>query len=146
MVQKAQAGALLINGKAMKKAIIILAFFGALCACEKPAPNKEVATEVEAPKKGERVTANLDVDPIATEKFRADLIKEFPTDTPTENIEKALSAKKYDCGPDPVSPNERACTNAETQDKCMLLSIVRTLPYKPEGAQIIKACGMVNQE
>ncbi len=129
----------------MKKTFFALAFLCLLSACEKPAP-KEKIDNIDAPKKGERVTTNLDVDIEASAAFREELKKEFPLDTPSLDIEKALLAKKFDCGPDPTSPNERACTNAETKDKCMMLSIVRTLPYTPDGAQIIKACGMVNQE
>lgn len=125
----------------MKKAILALGFVLAFTACDKIMPAKKETASVNTElKESERVTANLDVDIAATETFRSELLKSYPLGTPSETIEKDLSSKKYDCGPDPIKLDERACTNTETKDKCMIMSIVRTNPYTPDGAQIIKAC------
>lgn len=138
MAQTAQAGQ---SGVKMKNISIIFCFL-ALCSCNKvtDAPI-ETANE---PKKGEKTIANFDVDVAATDKYRADLKAKFPLETPPENIEKELLAQNYQCGEDPFDTAIRACTNAVPKDKCIEMSIVRTNPYTPDGAQIIKACDVVN--
>ncbi len=126
----------------MNRNFLIIITILALVSCnQKPVEKLDNAAEI---KKNERVTAHLDVDPIATEKYRTDLKAKFPMDTPSEAIEKELTAQDYQCGEDPMDKTIRACTKAEPKDKCIEMSIVRTLPYSPDGAQIIKACEMVN--
>lgn len=139
MAQMAQAG---LSGDKMKRILLIGLSIFAFSGC-----NPKSDAKVENPpelKQGERVTAHLDVDVAATEKYRADLKAKFPPETSSELIEKELSAQDYQCGEDPIDKTNRACTKAEPKDKCIEMSIVRTLPYTPDGAQIIKACEMVN--
>ncbi len=131
----------------MRKLILTLcaAFFLSSCdAIKFKDSTKEEAAPAQETKQGEKVVANFDVDKAETEKFKQELVTVFPAGSNGVDVEKSLSEKGYDCGPDPTKTTERACTNAITKDKCVIMSIVRTLPYMPDGAQIIKACGMVN--
>lgn len=131
----------------MKKIILALCATFFITSCDaikfKDSSKEEAAPSQEA-KQGEKVVANFDVDKVETEKFKQELVTAFPAGSNGTDVEKSLSSKGYDCGPDPTKTTERACTNAITKDECVVMSIVRTLPYAPDGAQIIKACGMVN--
>ncbi|MBN8646880.1 MAG: hypothetical protein J0L55_02920 [Caulobacterales bacterium] len=131
----------------MRKLIFALCATFFLSSCDaikfKDSTKEEVAPAQNS-QQGEKVVANFDVDKAETEKFKQELVTAFPAGSNGADVEKALSSKGYDCGPDPTKTDERACTNAITKDECVIMSIVRTLPYAPDGAQIIKACGMVN--
>jgi hypothetical protein len=130
----------------MKKLFLIAIFALPLTSCGviKITPKKTEKPTETVNKPVENVKANFDVDLAASDKFKLDLTAEFPIGTNSETIEKALSSRGFDCGPDPLVPTERACTNAQTQDKCVIMSIVRTNPLAIDKAQIIKACNVVN--
>jgi hypothetical protein len=117
----------------------------AIASCDKM-PNASASAQIgeSAPKKGERVIANLDVDFAATNALKGALISKFPAGSATEVVEEGLKSQSYDCGPDPTMQTERACIKTETKTDCVVMTIVRTMPYAPMGAQVIKACGISN--
>lgn len=116
-----------------------------ITSCDKlPIAAKQSQIGEEPPKAGEKVIANLDVDISATEVLKTALIAKFPAESATQLVETGLKAQNYDCGADPTQQTERACIKTETKTDCVVMTIVRTLPYSPMGAQVIKACGIAN--
>lgn len=116
-----------------------------IASCDKlPIATKHSQVGEAPPKAGEKVVANLDVDMAETEALKTALIAKFPADSATQAVETGLKAEHYDCGADPTQQTERACIKTETKTDCVVMTIVRTLPYTPMGAQVIKACGIAN--
>ncbi|KAF0113306.1 MAG: hypothetical protein FD163_262 [Hyphomonadaceae bacterium] len=123
---------------------LIASLLLSLAACDKlPNTSKQAQIGEEPPKAGEKVIANLDVDMAETEALKTALIAKFPIETEAQIVETGLMAQNYDCGPDPTKQTERACIKTETKTDCVVMTIVRTLPYTPMGAQVIKACGLI---
>lgn len=114
-----------------------------IAACDKlPNAAKQNQIGEAPPKDGERVIANFDVDMAETETLKTSLIARFPAQSETQIVETGLAAQNYDCGADPFKQTERGCIKTETKTDCVVMTIVRTLPYTPSGAQVVKACGV----
>lgn len=116
-----------------------------LGACDKlnnSAP--KVAISEHSPEKGEKVVKNFDVDHMASDNFKAEMKAKFAPDSTTDIVESGLKSKGFECRVDPSNKNERGCDKMETKDTCIYMSVVKTLPFNPEGAQVIKVCD-VNQ-
>jgi hypothetical protein len=85
-------------------------------------------------------TAVADVDPRATLALKQDLLTSFPQNSPSAAVEAGLIKEGYDCTPYPTAPGERACLKVVREAACEINTIVRTTPYAPEKAQVIKIC------
>lgn len=127
----------------MAKNIVALAMAVlSVAACNQAAEQPETAP----------VSAMFDTDFPATQSWRAQLIKDIGANATTEAAEAALSAQGMECGTDPSTPHERACTsegphnaadNATEMGDCKQLRIVRTQPWQVQSAQVIIACGAI---
>jgi hypothetical protein len=84
--------------------------------------------------------AVADVDRRATIVLKQDLVTRFPQNSPGSVVENGLSKNGYDCGPNPSAPIERACLKVVREGVCEVNTIVRTAPYAPEKAQVIRIC------
>jgi hypothetical protein len=116
--------------------LVALSLF-ALGGCDKLFPPKEVpAPEPEFT----QPTDLLDVDKAATEAFRNDIKQRFTGVKDTKTIEDYFTSQGFDCSKDPTSPADRACIKVDNKGKCSIMSIIRTQPFTPDGAQIIKGC------
>lgn len=129
----------------MKKHLGLLAAIGTICtplllgACDKIFPPKQVEEPVEeAPKP----TSMLDMDKAATDAFRNDIKARFPSNRPTREIEDYFKSIGFECSSDPTSPTDRACTKIDnkTSTSCTIMTIIRTQPFTPDGAQVIRGC------
>lgn len=130
----------------MQKQLLILVFGAlALNGCDKiarktapssPAPNNEE----QSLKAGEKVTKNFDLDIDATQTLQAEIKSKFAANATTPEVETALKAMSYECRIDPTHPQERGCDKMETKDTCIVMSVIKTLPFVPDGAQVIKVC------
>jgi hypothetical protein len=89
---------------------------------------------------GNAVTALFDVQPEATAAFKTALGQQFPATANADTVEAGLSAEGFECGPDPTDITERACVREVAEGACTLISIVRSAPFLPEGAQVVRAC------
>jgi hypothetical protein len=107
------------------------------CSNEKPAGQSLARPVVEALP---ATKATADVDPRATLALKQSLLTNFPQNSPGSAVEAGLIKDEFDCGPNPTAPAERACLKAERKGACEINTIVRTLPYAPEKAQVIKIC------
>ncbi len=125
-------------------AIALLAI--SLMACDQlKSVNSPSGDDAATPKKGEKVVKNFDVDTEASAKFKAQIKEKFPADSKTEAVEAGLKSMGFECRKDETtSANERGCDKMETKDTCIYMSIVKTLPFNPDGAQIIKVCDVAN--
>jgi hypothetical protein len=85
-------------------------------------------------------TATADVDRRATMALKQNLLNSFPQNSPSTAVETGLSKDGFDCGPNPAAPTERACLKAVREGACEINTIVRTTPYAPEKAQVIRVC------
>ena len=110
-----------------------------VAGCDKLFPKKDQIPEITAPEE-QKPKAFLDVDKTATEQFRKEITARFPNPTPSANIEAYFKTVGFECSQDPTSASDRACTKIEDKDNCMIMSIIRTEPFTPDGAQIIKGC------
>jgi hypothetical protein len=85
-------------------------------------------------------TAVADVDPRATLALKQDLVTRFPQNSPSAVVEAGLVKEGYDCTPNPAARSERACLKVAREGGCEINTIVRSSPYAPEKAQVIKIC------
>ena len=84
--------------------------------------------------------ATADVDRRATLALKQVLMTNFPQNTASEKVETGLRKDGYDCGPNPAATQERACIKAVREGACEINTIIRSTPYLPEKAQVIKIC------
>lgn len=109
-------------------------------ACSPPTNPRSVATPVvEAVPEAD---AFLSVDRRATLALKQVLVTRFPQNSPPAKVEQGLAADGYECGPDPTTPDERACLKVSEEAGCQVNVIVRVQPYRPEVAQVIRACAV----
>lgn len=108
-----------------------------LGGCDKLFPPKEAPAPEPA---AEQPTDLLDVDKGATDAFRKDIKARFNGVNDIKAIEDYFTSQGFDCSKDPTSPGDRACIKVDTKGTCSLISIIRTQPFTPDGAQIIKGC------
>jgi hypothetical protein len=112
-------------------ALAALALLAALPACSR-APAEDPS--------GAPVTALFDVQPEASAAFRTSLGQRFGAAASPETVEAGLVADGFECGPDPTESTERACVREVADGGCTLISIVRSAPFLPDGAQVVRAC------
>jgi hypothetical protein len=110
-----------------------------LPACKEPRPAGQAAPTgvVEALP---AVSATADVDRRATLALKQDLVTRFPQNSDGGLVEAGLVEDGFTCNPYPEAPSERACLKAVRVANCEINTIVRTKPYAPEKAQVIKIC------
>lgn len=84
--------------------------------------------------------ATADVDARATLALKQELLTNFPQNSAGNVVEVGLANDGFECGPNPAAPTERACLKAEREGVCEINQIIRTAPYAPEKAQVIKIC------
>jgi hypothetical protein len=84
--------------------------------------------------------ATADVDRRATLALKQSLMTNFPKNSSSLDVEAALLKDGYECGSNPAAPRERACLKAVREGVCEINTIVRSTPYAPEKAQVIKIC------
>jgi hypothetical protein len=84
--------------------------------------------------------ATADVDRRATLVLKQDLVTRFPQNSATQAVENGLKKDGFECGPNPAAPTERACLKVQRVDACEVNTIVRSAPYAPDKAQVIKIC------
>lgn len=127
--------------KKMKNLLIIIALVSSIAACDKLSPKKAIEP---APilEKEEKVIQNFDVDIERTEALKKSLLDKYPPTLETEAIEGFLKTEEYECRIDPTNKEERACDKVEDSAGCILMTVVKTKPYTPEKAQVIKVCGV----
>jgi hypothetical protein len=114
-------------------ALALVALVGCKPAKEAPAVETKVEAQPDA-------TATADVDKRATLALKQDLVTRFPQNSPTAKVEAGLTKDGFDCGPNPMNAEERACLKAERKGPCEENTIVRSKPYLPEKAQFIRIC------
>ena len=138
-------GALLIEEVELKMhrplafALIFSIFMFA--SCDKINSIKQSNTPEEAVKRGdEKIVKNFDVDHLASDNLRSEIKTLFKADSTSDLVETGLKSKGFECRIDPSNKNERGCDKMETRDGCIYMSVVKTLPFNPDGAQIIKVC------
>ena len=128
----------------MKPTIIFFAAISAisLSGCDMMAKKAQTTNTTQAPtaKQGEKVIKNFDVDSVATEALKTEINAKFKSTATTEEVETALKTQSYECRIDPTNKNERGCDKMETKDNCIVMSVIKTLPFTPSGAQVIKVC------
>ena len=104
-------------------------------------PTKEAPAAAEAQVEARPdATATADVDKRATLALKQDLVTRFPQNSPTAKVEAGLIKDGFVCGPNPMKTDERACLKAVRVDACEENTIVRSQPYQPEKAQLIRIC------
>lgn len=84
--------------------------------------------------------ALADVDKRATLALKQSLMTDFPSDSTGAVVEAGLVKDGFDCSATPAAPTERACLKAVREGPCEVNTIVRTVPYTPQKAQVIKIC------
>jgi hypothetical protein len=84
--------------------------------------------------------AVADVDARATLALKQDLVTKYPQNTAGTVVEAGLTKDGYVCEANPSAPAERACLKAVREGACEINVIVRSQPYMPEKAQVIKIC------
>jgi hypothetical protein len=84
--------------------------------------------------------ATVDVDARATLALKQAIMTRFPASSQGAAVEAALVRDGFECSQNPSAPTERACLQAKRDGKCEINTIIRTLPYAPEKAQVIKIC------
>ena len=84
--------------------------------------------------------ATADVDKRATLALKQVLLTNFPQNSASVVVEAGLTKDGYDCGPNPAATKERACIKAVREGACEINTIIRSTPYLPEKAQVIKIC------
>jgi hypothetical protein len=89
--------------------------------------------------------AIADVDARSTLALKQDLLTNFPYNSAGSVVETGLRAKGYTCDVNPVANGERACLKVVRESVCETNFIVRTLPYLPDKAQVIKICDLAVQ-
>lgn len=86
------------------------------------------------------VRATFDTDMAATEALRTELQRTYGMAPDLAQLEAALSADGYFCGPDPSKPSETACLREQPRGACMEASLIRTRPWRPDQAQVVVIC------
>jgi hypothetical protein len=89
--------------------------------------------------------ATADVDRRATLALKQALMTSFPEATSTEAVEAGLIKDGFSCGPNPTAPDERACLQSKREGACEINKIIRSQPYLPDKAQVIKICEVGTQ-
>jgi hypothetical protein len=84
--------------------------------------------------------ATADVDVRATSALKQDIMTRFSANSSGAVVEEALVRDGFSCTPNPTAPTERACLLVKREGVCEINTIIRTLPYAPEKAQVIKIC------
>jgi hypothetical protein len=116
-----------------------LGMLSGLSACSDQKPSGQtVAKPVVEVMPAAKATA--DVDRRATLALKQNLMTLYPQKSPTADVEFGLINDGFECGANPSAPVERACLKAMRQGTCEINTIVRTKPYAPEKAQVIKIC------
>lgn len=138
-------GALLIEEMEPKMhkplALALMISVSLFAACDKIGITKQSTPLAEDVKKAdEKVVKNFDVDHLASDSFKTEVKKMFAPSTTTDLVEAGLKAKGFECRIDPSSKDERGCDKVEIRNGCIYMSVVKTLPFNPDGAQIIKVC------
>lgn len=85
-------------------------------------------------------TATADVDRRATLALKQALLTSYPQSSQSGAVEASLAKDGFECGPNPSAPAERACLKAVREGVCEINTVIRTRPYAPEKAQVIKIC------
>jgi hypothetical protein len=85
-------------------------------------------------------TATADVDRRATLILRQVLLTALPNYSTYAVVEAYLTKDGFSCGANPAAPDERACLKAVRETACEINTIVRSSPYAPHKAQVIKIC------
>jgi hypothetical protein len=116
-----------------------LAFAALLTGCQEQRPNGQAASQpvVEVMP---ATKATADVDRRATLALKQDLLTRFPQKSLGAAVETTLSEDGFACGPNPTAPTERACLKVVRSGVCEVNTIIRTTPYTPDKAQVIKIC------
>lgn len=107
------------------------------CGASKPAGQSVPTAVVEVLPS---TTATADVDRRATLALKQTLLSNFPQNSPGAAVEAGLVKDGFDCGPNPSAVTERACLKAVRDGACEINTIIRTTPYAPDKAQVIKVC------
>jgi hypothetical protein len=107
------------------------------CNAQKPAGQGAPQPVVEAVP---ATKATADVDRRATLALKQDLVTKFPQNSSGDRVEKGLTGEGFSCGPNPAAPAERACLKVVRETVCEINTIIRTKPYAPDKAQVIKIC------
>jgi hypothetical protein len=89
--------------------------------------------------------ATADVDRRATLALKQALMTSYPEATPTEVVEAGLIKDGFLCSPNPTAQDERACLQSKREGACEINKIIRSQPYLPEKAQVIKICEVGTQ-
>jgi hypothetical protein len=84
--------------------------------------------------------AIADVDRRATLALKQDLLARFPQKSVGAAVETELTEDGFTCGPNPTALTERACLKVVRSGVCEVNTIIRTTPYAPDKAQVIKIC------
>jgi hypothetical protein len=118
-------------------ACLVLAVF--VTGCQDQRPNGQAAPQpvVEVMP---ATKATADVDRRATLALKQDLLARFPQRSVGAAVETVLSKDGFECGPNPTAPAERACLKVVRSGVCEVNTIIRTTPYLPDKAQVIKIC------
>lgn len=126
-------------GRNRSLSVVFAVAFGlaGLAACQ---PTQEAETPEAQVEAHPDATATADVDKRATLALKQDLVTRFPQNSPTAKVEAGLTKDGFECGPNPMKPDERACLRAVRKGPCEENTIVRTAPYQPEKAQFIRIC------
>jgi hypothetical protein len=118
--------------------MVLVAMTG-LAACSDN--KREIQTpSAQGPETLPDTTATADVDRRATLALKQTLVTNFPQNSPSAAVEAGLTKDGFTCGPNPAAPEERACLRAVREPACEINTIVRTSPYRPEKAQVIRIC------
>jgi hypothetical protein len=123
----------------------VLGAISLLSACGNQAnpsqPSRQPVVEVTS-----ATTATADVDARATLALKQVLLTNFPQNSAGNLVEAGLIRDGFGCGPNPAAPTERACLKANREGACEINTIIRTTPYAPEKAQVIKICEVASPE
>jgi hypothetical protein len=119
--------------------LILISGLICLSACGNPKPAGQSAAKPVVEVTPE-TTATADVDRRATMALKQNLLNSFPQNSSGTIVETGLLKDGFDCGPNPAAPTERACLKAVREGTCEINTIVRTTPYAPDKAQVIKVC------
>ncbi len=109
------------------------------CGGQKPEGRSELTPVVEVLPE---TKATADVDARATLALKQVLLTNFPQNSPSALVETGLKKEGYECSPNPAAPSERACLKVVKEGACEINTIIRSTPYAPEKAQIIRICAV----
>lgn len=126
---------------ALHRLAIVLGLVGlfGLSACGDQKPSGQtVAKPVVEVMPATKATA--DVDRRATMALKQNLMTLYPQNSPTADVEIGLIQDGFECDVNPSAPVERACLKTMRQSACEVNTIIRTKPYAPDKAQVIKIC------